>query len=140
VYARFINPVASERRKLVVSRIVVVFLGIFAILQATQFESVLKASLYAYTVYGAAVTPAVMSVFFWRRTTTPAAIISILLGTVVTVGWELAQQYGSDVVRKQIGNVDAVYPALIASVSSLIVISLLTPPPLSAKLAKLEST
>ena len=31
--------------------------GLFALLQATQFESVLKASLYAYTIYGAAVTP-----------------------------------------------------------------------------------
>jgi SSS family solute:Na+ symporter/sodium/proline symporter len=118
VYGRFVNPTASERRKLVISRVIVVLLGLFALLQATRFESILKAALYAYTVYGAAVTPVVMAVFFWKRATTVAAITSIALGTAVTVGWNLA---GFDL--------DAVYPALGASVISLIVISLMTSPP-----------
>jgi len=118
VYGRFVNPGASERRKLVMSRVIVVLLGLFALLQATRFESILKAALYAYTIYGAAVTPVVMAVFFWKRATTVAAIASIALGTAVTVGWNLA---GFDL--------DAVYPALGASVISLIVVSLITPPP-----------
>jgi SSS family solute:Na+ symporter/sodium/proline symporter len=59
-----------------------------------------------------------MAVFFWKRATTVAAITSIALGTAVTVGWNLA---GFDL--------DAVYPALGASVISLIVISLMTSPP-----------
>ncbi len=117
VYARFIDPKASERRKLVVSRIIVVLLGAFALLQATKFESILKAAVYAYTVYGTAVTPAVMAVFFWKRATTPAAIASIGLGAALTVGLNL---YGYDL---------AVYPSLGASVLSLIAVSLLTPPP-----------
>ncbi len=129
VYERFINRTASQRRKLIVSRVIVVLLGLFAVLQATQFESVLKASLYAYTVYGAAVTPAVMAVFFWRRTTTAGAITSILLGTVITVSWELIQQHGPARIQSQISEIDAVYPALIASVGSLILVSLLTPAP-----------
>jgi len=136
VYERFIDKKASQRRTLVVSRIIVILLGLFAILQATQFESVLKASLYAYTVYGAAVTPAVMAVFFWPRSTTAGAITSILLGTVVTVGWELTQQHGPAQIQALIGNIDAVYPALITSVLSLILVSLFTAPPSSAKLAK----
>ena len=139
IYARFINPFASERRKLVMSRIIVVVLGVFAILQAAQFESVLKASLYAYTVYGAAVTPTVMAVFFWRRTTTAGAITSILLGTVVTVAWELIQQFGPSAIQNDIRTVDAVYPALLTSVVSLISVSLLTPRPSSAQLQLLET-
>jgi SSS family solute:Na+ symporter len=122
VYGRFINPKASERRKLVMSRVIVIVLGLFALLQATRFESVLKAALYAYTVYGAAVTPVVMAVFFWKRATTVAAITSIVLGTAVTVGWNLA---GFEL--------DAVYPALAASVISLIVVSLLSSPPPAEK-------
>jgi SSS family solute:Na+ symporter len=118
VYGRFVNPKASERRKLVMSRVIVMLLGLFALLQATRFESILKAALYAYTIYGAAVTPVVMAVFFWKRTTTVAAITSIALGTAVTICWNLA---GFEL--------DAVYPALGASVISLIVISLLTSPP-----------
>ncbi len=118
VYERFIDRKASDRRKLIVSRLIVVVLGIFALLQAAYFESILKAALYAYTIYGAAVTPSVLAVFFWKRTTTPAAICSIACGTVITIGWNLA---GFEL--------DAVYPALCASVLSLIVVSLLTPPP-----------
>ena len=133
VYERFIDKNATQKKTLLVSRIVVVLLGIFAILQATQFESVLKASLYAYTVYGAAVTPAVLAVFFWRRATTPGAIASIFLGTVVTVIWQLAQQHGPSWIHVYVDSVDAVYPALFVSVASLILISLATPPPIAAK-------
>jgi len=129
VYERFINGAATQRRILLVSRMVVVLLGIFAVLQATQFESILRAALYAYTVYGAAVTPAVMAVFFWRRTTTPAAITSIVLGTVVTIAWELTQEKGPVSIQRQIAPIPAVYPALVTSVLSLIIVSLLTEPP-----------
>lgn len=126
VYQRFIEPHASDRRNLIVSRLVVVGLGIYAVLQAAHFESILSASLYAYTVYGAAVTPAVMAVFFWKRATTAGAVASIALGTVVTVVWNLA------------GNPwgwDAVHPALAASVASLVLVSLAGQPPAKEKWA-----
>lgn len=117
VYSRFINPQASEKRRLVMSRIIVVLLGTFALLQATRFESILNAAVYAYTVYGAAVTPAVMAVFFWKRATTAGAITSIALGAALTVGLNLA------------GYELAIYPALGASLLSLFLVSLLTPAP-----------
>ena len=124
VYERFINRNATERQSLIVSRVLVVGLGVFALLQASQFDSVLRASLYAYTIYGAAVTPVVLAVFFWKRTTTGAAVVSILLGTVVTIAWNVAQNtigFAKDV--------DAVYPALAASVASLVIVSLASAPP-----------
>ncbi|MGH9559446.1 MAG: sodium:solute symporter family protein [Bryobacteraceae bacterium] len=127
VYGRFINPTASERRTLIVSRVLVVALGIFALLQATQFESILNASLYAYTVYGAAVTPVVLAVFFWKRATTAGAVTSILLGTAATIAWNFAQSLGWK------SDTDAVYPALIASIVSLIAVSLMTAAPEPAK-------
>ncbi|HUA83204.1 MAG TPA: sodium:solute symporter family protein [Bryobacteraceae bacterium] len=123
VYERFINPHATERQSLIMSRVLVVALGVFALLQATQFQSILNAALYAYTVYGAAVTPAVMAVFFWKRTNTAGAIASIVVGTAVTVGWNVAQGLGWK------NNTDAVYPALLASVACLVLVSLATPPP-----------
>jgi len=123
VYERFINPHATERQSLIMSRVLVIALGVFAVLQATQFQSILNAALYAYTVYGAAVTPAVMAVFFWKRSTTAGAIASIVLGTVVTVAWNVAQGLGWK------NDTDAVYPAVIASVASLMIVSLMTAPP-----------
>ena len=103
------------------SRIIVVLLGSFALLQATRFESILNASVYAYTVYGAAVTPAVMAVFFWKRATTAGAIASIVLGAAITVTLNLA------------GYELAIYPALGASLLSLWLISLLTSAPAAEK-------
>jgi len=129
VYKRFINPGAGERRSLVVSRLLVLLLGVFALLQGAYFESILKAALYAYTVYGAAVTPAVMAVFFWRRATAGGAVTSILMGTIITVVWDAFeiqnrfQQYG------WIKNVDADYPALLISLVGLIAVSLASRPP-----------
>jgi SSS family solute:Na+ symporter/sodium/proline symporter len=124
VYERFIDPQASERKRLVVSRVVVVLLGAFALVQAAYLESILRAALYAYTVYGAAITPVVMAVFFWRRTTTAGAITSIASGTLVTIVWNLAGW---------VQVVEPVYPALGASVVSLILVSYLTPPPAKEK-------
>jgi len=103
-------------------------LGLFALLQAAYFESVLRAALYAYTVYGAAVTPSVMAVFFWKRANMAGAISSIILGTVITVVWQILD----------IQWLDAVYPALGASVLALIVVSLATAPPSRANLEPFE--
>lgn len=128
VYKRFVDPRASERRTLIVSRALVILLGAFALLQAAYFESVLKAALYAYTVYGAAVTPSVMAVFFWRRANKAGAISSIILGTIITVAWNIL-----DIQR-----LDAVYPALGVSLLALIVVSLATAPPTRANLEPFE--
>ena len=122
VYARFINRNASEKRTLIVSRLTVVVLGLFALAQGAYFKSILAAALYAYTIYGAAVTPSVMAVFFWRRATGQGAVASIFLGTIVTIAWQWS---GSEV--------DAIYPALGASVAALVLVSLLTPPPAPEK-------
>ena len=119
VYRRFLRPEASDKQTLLVSRALVVLLGVFALLQAAYFESVLKAALYAYTVYGAAVTPSVMAVFFWKRANAAGAVTSIVAGTVITVVWNIMQ----------IQWLDAVYPALGVSLLALIGVSLATPPP-----------
>ena len=123
VYKRFIAPNASERKTLFISRLAVIGLGVVALIQGAYFESILAAALYAYTVYGAAVTPSVMAVFFWKRANTAGAISSILLGTIVTVVWNVFQ----------ISDIDAVYPALGVSLLGLFGVSLLTAPPPESK-------
>jgi SSS family solute:Na+ symporter len=141
VYKRFIDPQASERRTLIVSRVLVIALGAFALLQAAYFESVLKAALYAYTVYGAAVTPSVMAVFFWKRANKAGAISSVALGTLITVAWNILQTRwpdGLDAVYPRLSELDAVYPALGVSVLALVVVSLATAPPTRANLEPFE--
>ncbi len=48
--------------------------------------------MYAYTVYGAGITPAVLAVFFWKRVTAAGGISSMLAGVTSTLVWEVVLQ------------------------------------------------
>ncbi|MBG0764408.1 MAG: sodium:solute symporter family protein, partial [Tissierellales bacterium] len=67
VYARFINPNATDKKKLLFTRFMVIALGIVAYILIQFFPSILALQMYAYTVYGASLTPAVLAIFFWKR-------------------------------------------------------------------------
>ena len=125
IYQRFINPDLSDKKVILYSRLAVVFLGIVAYSLMSFFPRILNAAYAAYTVYGAGITPALMAVFFWRRATASAAVLSILGGMTVTVGWEIAKK----IIGHNPLGLPAVYPALICSCSLLLFVSLLTPKP-----------
>jgi SSS family solute:Na+ symporter/sodium/proline symporter len=127
IFVRYLKPHASNKQILIVSRLMVVLLGIWSLAQSLGTESVLKKALYAYTIYGAALTPVILSAFFWRRATAAAAVASIATGTIVTVFWDTALVH--DHLPAAIANRDAILPALVASLLCLIVVSLVTPPP-----------
>lgn len=138
IYSRFINPKASNRQVLLVSRTIVVLLGLFAFAQTFQ-DSILTVMLYAYTVYSAAITPVVMAAFFWKRATGRGAVWSVSLGTVVTVGWNVIPKLPLPMAFSPMvhlmTNMDAIYPAVLISMAALVFISLATPPPTRAQLA-----
>ncbi len=125
VYTRFINKEASHKNVLLVSRLLVVLLGIWALYQGLGLESILAKAMYAYTIYSAAITPVVMATFFWKRVTAAAAVTSIALGTAVTIFWN----EGAKLLPPYLAERDAIFPALIVSVISLIIVTLVTPPP-----------
>jgi len=116
VLQRFVTKKASDRSLVLMSRIVVVVLGL-----AQSFQpSILRTAVYAYDVYGAGITPAVVAAFFWKRTTTAGGLSSIVAGTAVAVIWRV---FHLDPVMPMI------FPALAASLVSLVGVSLLTAPP-----------
>ena len=133
IYARYLAPDASNKRILIVSRLMVLLLGLWALFQSLGTESVLKKALYAYTIYSAALTPVILAAFFWRRATATAAVASIAVGTVVTVSWDTIAPH----LPAAIGNRDAIFPALIASLLSLFLVSLFTAPPTRQQLESL---
>jgi len=134
VYHRFMNPGATERQVLVISRLAVVLLGVVAVVLAAHTTSILRMALYAYTVYGAGVTPVVLAAFFWKRANARGALASILVGTAISVGWNLVANLeatsGFVAFTKE---VDAVIPALLFSLLALVLVSLATSPPTEAK-------
>ena len=134
VFLRYILPEAKNWLVLLVSRLMVVGLGLWALWQSLGTTSVLKKSLYAYTIYSAALTPVILAAFFWRRATAKGAVASIAAGTVVTVGWDWLTPHLPAVVAAR----DAIFPALVASLLCLFVVSLLTKPPTEAHLRPFE--
>jgi len=131
VFARYIMKDASNKTIVWVSRGMVVLLGCWALVQALRIKSVLAMSLYAYTIYAAALTPVILAAFFWKRATAKGAVASIAAGTVVTVGWD----YLTPHLPTAIGARDAILPALVASLICLFTVSLLTKKPSAEQLA-----
>jgi SSS family solute:Na+ symporter/sodium/proline symporter len=131
---RYIRPDASNKKVLIVGRLMVVLLGLWSLFQSLGTESVLKKALYAYTIYSAALTPVILAAFFWRRATAAAAVASIAVGTVVTVSWETVAPHLPGIV----GQRDAIFPALLASLVCLVVVSLTTAAPDPRKLEPME--
>ena len=54
-----------------------VMLGIWALYQALNTSSVLAKTLYAYTIYSAALTPVILAAFYSRRANAQGAVSAI---------------------------------------------------------------
>ncbi len=126
VYLNYINPQAAEKKTLFLSRLLVVIFGVIAYLVTFAFAETtgfFKKALYAYTIYGSAITPSLVAALFWKRATKAGAIASILTGTAVTLVWsEVVVGY----LPANWADLDAVLPAITLSVLALVGVSLLT--------------
>jgi SSS family solute:Na+ symporter/sodium/proline symporter len=138
IYLQYIDPHASNKRALIISRLMVVLLGIWSLYQALQTGSVLKATLYAYTIYSATVTPVVLAAFYSRRATASAAVAAIAAGTLITVTWDTTpiQHFVHTHLPASIADRDAIFPALTAAILCLVLVSLFTPPPPAAVITR----
>jgi SSS family solute:Na+ symporter/sodium/proline symporter len=122
LYQRFINPKASERHLVWLLRGLVVALGTIAFVISTYSEKFLEVALRAYTIYGTGITPSLVAALTWKRATAQGAVSSIALGVATTLIWEFGGLGAST-------GVDPVIPAIVLSVLTLVIVSLMTPPP-----------
>ncbi len=137
IYQSFINKDATQDQMVRYSRYVVIVLGVLAYLQTLPGESIIDMILRAYTMYGAAITPALMGAFFFKRATTAGGVSSIVSGMVMTLIWEIWNLKAAIFHLPLVGEttIPTIYPSLIVSILALIVISYLTSPPSEEKLA-----
>jgi len=130
IYLNYINPKANEKHTLLMSRLLVVVFGVVAYLVTFAFAETTgfyAKALYAYTIYGSAITPCLVAALFWKRATKAGAIVSILVGTITTLLWgEVFQELIEEHVSVQLAELEAVLPAIILSVVALVGVSLLT--------------
>tara|TARA_B100000315_G_scaffold47428_1_gene42257 strand:+ start:3999 stop:5585 length:1587 start_codon:yes stop_codon:yes gene_type:complete len=129
VYQRYMNPRASERQVLLISRGLVLGLGVIAYLLVSQFKTVLNAAFTAYNIYGASLTPSLLAAFFWKRATKEGAVASIITGATVTLVWTYILPHWGGFKGLHPFLQELTYPAAGLSVLMLVGVSLLTPAP-----------
>ncbi len=125
IFQRFIKPDAGQKQVVLFQRMALVGLGILAYMLLTQFRTILDMAFTAYTMVGAGLTPVLLAAFLWKRVTTAGGVASIATGMGVTI---LITVVNSIMPEPFISTSYIVIPAAGASISVLIVVSLLTKP------------
>ena len=129
IYLNYINPNVNEKKIVLLSRLLVLILGIIAYIVSLGFaksEGFFERALYAYTIYGAAITPSLVAALFWKGATKAGAISSILTGTLTTLIWKESSFIQNIIPDNVYSNMDEVLPAITLSVLSLVIVSFIT--------------
>jgi SSS family solute:Na+ symporter/sodium/proline symporter len=121
-------------------RVCIVVIGGLAYLLMSQFETILEMAFISYTMIGASLAPALLAAFFWKRVTRIGGVASITSGmlTVMTIAALNAIYKDSAEPLQVLGfsfPMDTDYiaiPAVVVSVSTLVIVSLATPRPVDA--------
>jgi SSS family solute:Na+ symporter/sodium/proline symporter len=135
IYERFLDPKASEKRKLWVQRVSIALFGLMGIVLLNFFPTVLSMALYAYSVVGASLTPALLAAFLWKRVTPQGGLACIVGGLGSIVGIKLLGGLGVPFTLT-LGGAEfdfaasdyIVIPGVLISTGLLVVVSLLTRP------------
>ena len=136
VYLRYINTTATEKQILLISRGLVLILGLIAFLLVSQFKTVLNAAFTAYNIYGTSITPALLAAFLWKRATKEGAVASIITGASVTIIWTYFLPSWSGFSEMHPFLQELTYPAAGLSILALVGGSLMTKAPNKESLAQ----
>jgi Na+/proline symporter len=117
IYAKKINPNATDKQKFIYTRWGIFGLGIIAYILMQFFPSILAIQFWSYTVYGAGITPALLGALIWSGVTKAGGLASMVCGAVTTIGWEAAGNPGG---------VASVLVAVPVSIVVLVAVSLMT--------------
>lgn len=89
IWDRFIKKNATDRQKLTFLRLSAVGVAILAYILGTFFPDILSVQMYAYSMYGASITPALICALFSKRVTKAGGLCGIIAGGVGTITWEI---------------------------------------------------
>ncbi|MCF7808717.1 MAG: sodium:solute symporter family protein [Candidatus Marinimicrobia bacterium] len=123
IYLSYINPQADDHRIVLYSRTLVIILGFAAWIISKGFANspgFFERALYAYTIYGAAITPSLMAALFWQGATPRGALYSIGAGVTTTILWQESPIFAWLLGENIVSNTDAVLPAITLSILFLV--------------------
>lgn len=89
IWGRFLHKNATDREKLFALRVSAVGIAILAYLMGRFFPDILSVQMYAYSMYGASVTPVLVCALFSKNVTKAGGVCGILAGGVGTIVWEI---------------------------------------------------
>ena len=120
LYERFVNPKASERQMVRVSRLLVLAIGAAGYLVAL-FEppTVFGIVVFVTSVLGSAFLPSYVCAVWWRRANGPGALASMVAGAGVAFLWQLAELDAAT-------GLHAMLAGTVSSTAAMILVSLAT--------------
>ena len=119
IYAEVINKKATDKQQILVSRWFILIAGVLAYVILQFYPSILAIQYMSYTIYGSAITPALVCALAWPKVTKVGGIASMIGGSLFTIIWE---------VLKYPFGIQTVIVALPLSFGIIIIVSLLTQP------------
>ena len=114
-YHRLINPRASESQKMAVARISVVVISVLALAVAYLMTDIISMYQWALRLSATTLVLPFLAIMFWRRTTSLACMLSMILACAITIIWPI---FGT--------GIDPVFPGFAVSLGVLVIVSLLT--------------
>lgn len=117
IYVKYIRKDATDKQKMLVLRGTIVVFSVIAVALTLYFPTVLSLQMTAYTMYGAAITPAILFALFSKRVTPAAGLAGIIVGGLATIVWTLM---GTP------GGVQCAIVAVPASVIAILLVSAVT--------------
>jgi SSS family solute:Na+ symporter/sodium/proline symporter len=137
IFQAFFYKNATSSQVVWIQRACIVGIGLLAYLMMSQFETILEMALMSYTMIGASLAPPLLAAFFWKRVTRLGGVASIASGmlTVIAIATLNSIYKGSAEGLQILGisfPMDTDYiaiPAVIVSVTTLVVVSLLSAKP-----------
>lgn len=137
IFQAFFYKDASPSQVVLLQRVTIVGIGVLAYLMMSQFETILEMALMSYTMIGASLAPALLAAFFWKRVTRTGGVASIAAGMLTVICIALLNSiYKDNAEGMQVFGVsfpmDTDYiaiPAVIVSVATLVIVSLLSATP-----------
>jgi sodium/proline symporter len=125
IYERVLNKKASDKNVMMVSRITIIAIAIFAIFIAWDENSrIFELVSFAWAGFGATFGPLMLFSLFYKKTTRPGAFAGMITGGVMVFVWKL--------VIRPLGGIVDIYellPAFLISCLVIFVVSKLTKEP-----------
>ncbi|WP_053363493.1 sodium:solute symporter family protein [Bacillus sp. FJAT-27251] len=115
LYHRLINPRATEKQMMFVSRLSVVIISVLALMVAFVLTDIVSMYQWALRLSATTLVFPFLAIMFWKRTTNAGVVSSMILACTTTVFWPLLQT-----------GVDQTIPGFIVSLTILVLVSLWT--------------